>query len=111
MDTTTPCQNEETLMKLADLDTETLVSLLYDLIIVHDTSELTEKYGVSIPQWLTIKYKCVACSKTTRSKIQTINMRHASRILTCPFCRKISNMHGIHVEKLSKLTTKDFMSG
>lgn len=86
-------------MKLADLDIVTLNSLLRDLQTTYDITELDEKYGVVIPQWLTIKYRCVACAKETRSRIQAISIRQAKREMICPFCRKISKIFTIYTEK------------
>lgn len=94
-------------MEIADLDAMTLISLLNDLQVTYDISVIAEKYGVSIPQWLTIKYRCVACAKETRSRIQATNIKQANRTLTCPFCRKISKMFTIHIEK----DTIDFILG
>jgi DNA-directed RNA polymerase subunit RPC12/RpoP len=97
-------------MEIANLDDGILISLMRDLQAAYDISIVAEKYGISIPQWLTIKYRCVACAKETRSRIQVINIRQANRELTCPFCRKISKMFTIHTEKeVSKLTAQDFM--
>lgn len=86
-------------MELADLDAAAATSLLYDLQTTYDVEVVEEEYGVTIPQWLIIKYRCVACAKETRFRIQAINIRQASQQLTCPFCRKISKMFTIHIEK------------
>jgi len=86
-------------MKLADLDSKTLNSLLRDLQTTYDITELDEKYGIAIPQWLIIKYRCVACAKETRSRIQAISIRQAKREMICPFCRKTSRIFTIHTEK------------
>jgi DNA-directed RNA polymerase subunit RPC12/RpoP len=92
-------------MKFTDLSITEANSLLYDLTTTYDIAVVEEKYGFSIPQWLTIKYKCVACAKETRSRIQAINIRQANRQLTCPFCRKISEMFTIHIEKGGSILT------
>lgn len=98
-------------MEIAQLDAMTLSSLLTELQKAYDINTVAEKFGVSIPQWLTIKYRCVACFKETRSRIQSMNIRQANRQLTCPFCRKISKIFTIHVRtETTELTTSDFMS-
>ncbi len=86
-------------MSIADFGDGTLTQLLYDLQTTYDISVLEEKYSVPIPQWLIIIYRCRACSKQTRSRIQAMSIRQANKILTCPFCRKNSGMFGIHVDK------------
>lgn len=86
-------------MDIADLDSAGIASLLYNLQTTYDVKVVEEKYGFSIPQWLTIKYRCVACAKETRSRIQVINIRQSNKQLTCPFCRKISKIFTIHIEK------------
>ncbi|KKN76622.1 hypothetical protein LCGC14_0368190 [marine sediment metagenome] len=94
-------------MSIADFSDGTLTDLLYDLQTTYDISVLEEKYSVPIPQWITIVYRCRACFKQTRSKIQAKSIRQANRILICPFCRKDSGMFGIRTEK-DTLTKKDF---
>lgn len=85
-------------MSLADLDITQLDALLRDLQTVYDIVELDDKYGITIPQWLTIKYRCVACAKETRSRIQAMSIRQAKREMICPFCRKTSRLFTIHRE-------------
>jgi len=92
-------------MSIANLDDTELTELLGDLMSNYDLSELDDKYGFPIPQWITIKYRCMACSKETRSRIQTMSIRQASRELACPFCRKVSQMFSIHTEKESTQIT------
>ncbi len=94
-------------MNIADLDEKNLRMLLQDLQKSNDLPSLSEKYGVTIPQWFTIKYRCVNCSKETSNRIQTINIRQANKTLTCPFCRKVSQMFTIRTEK-EVLSKKDF---
>lgn len=93
-------------MNIADLDEKQLRMLLQQ-IPYNDLSSLSEEYGVTIPRWLTIKYRCVNCAKETNNKIQTINIKQANKTLTCPFCRKVSRMFTIRTEK-EILTKKDF---
>ncbi len=98
-------------MKITDLNEVTLISLLKELQTSNDISVISEKYGFLIPQWITIKYRCVACFKETRSKIQSTNIRKANKQLTCPFCRKISRMFSIHTETNKiEIKNKDFIS-
>lgn len=85
-------------MGLTDLTPTTAITLLYDLQTTYDITVVEEKYGFPIPQWLIVKYRCIACAKETRSRIQAINIRQANKQLTCPFCRKISSMFTIHIE-------------
>ena len=94
-------------MKLTSLDEKNLNMLLNDLKRSNNISSLSEKYGVSIPQWLTIKYKCMSCAKETSNRIQSINIRQSNKTLTCPFCRKVSQMFTIRVEK-EVLKKEDF---
>ncbi len=94
-------------MNIADLDEEHLRMLLVDLQKIDDLPTLSEKYSVTIPQWLTIKYRCANCAKETNNRIQSINIKQAKKILTCPFCRKVSQMFTIRVQK-ETLSEKDF---
>lgn len=90
-------------MEIADLNETELYSLLHDLQTIYNSSELQKKYGITLPQWLTVKYRCVACAKETRSKIQVKNIRTANKQLICPFCRKVSKMFNIHIQPKDKL--------
>lgn len=94
-------------MNIADLDEEHLRMLLVDLQKIDDLPTLSEKYSVIIPQWLTIKYRCTNCTLETNNRIQSTNIKQAKKILTCPFCRKVSQMFTIRVQK-ETLSEKDF---
>ena len=90
-------------MEIADLSETEVYSLLMELQTIYDSSGLQEKYGITLPQWLTVKYRCVACAKETRSKIQVKSIRTANKQLICPFCRKVSKIFNIHIQSKNKL--------
>ena len=90
-------------MDIADLNETELYLLLMDLQTTYDSSVLQEKYGITLPQWLTVKYRCVACAKETRSRIQVKSIRTANKQLICPFCRKVSKIFNIHTQSKDKL--------
>ena len=90
------------MIEISDLSPSELVALLNELKTTKfdfDPSPIEVLFDVDIPQWLTIKYRCVNCAKETRSKIQSKSIRLANREMICPFCRKISKMFTIHTEK------------
>lgn len=96
-------------MNISDLDPETRINLLNRLQTTYDSTILEEEFNISIPQWLTIKYKCISCTEQTRMRIQVKNIPKANRELTCPFCRRVSQMNDIHVGKESTdLSEMDF---
>lgn len=98
-------------MSIVDLDSKSRVELLGRLQMTYDSSLLEEEFDIAIPQWLTIKYKCISCSKVTRVRVQTKSIPQANRQLTCPFCRKVSQMSDIHVEKESTDLSRDDFTG
>lgn len=87
------------MMEFYDLPTNIVLSILLELQKTYDVSTVEKKYNVSIPQWLIIIYRCVACAKETRSKIQSKLIRTANKQMICPFCRKVSKMFNIYILK------------
>lgn len=96
--------------ELHDLDAMTLKALFNTLVRQGRTEEVEKKFDVSVPDWLSIKFKCVNCQESQRMRIQTISIRGINRYLRCPFCRKNSYASTLHVEKKDS-GLKDLKSG
>lgn len=95
---------------MSNLDAMTLKALFNSLVRNGKTDDIEQKFGVKIPDWLTVKYKCVNCQESQRMRIQTTSIRGLNRYLRCPFCRKNSFASTLHVEKQGS-ELKDLKTG